>query len=116
MFSLRAAAKFTSWQLTNRTLPWENPKARQIANPERFPHGMKALADYLHNKDLKFGLYTARCRFTCQLFAASFSHEAIDAQQWAEWGVDYVSDLQAEAPPIHPTHDCISLSLLRRQT
>ena len=89
-YALRAG-KPTSWQLTNRTLPWGNPKARQIANPERFPHGMKALADYLHGKNLKFGLYTARCRFTCQLFAASFSHEAIDAQQWAEWGVDYVS-------------------------
>ena len=31
------------WQLTNRTLPWENPKARQIANPYHFPNGMKHL-------------------------------------------------------------------------
>ena len=45
---------------------------------------LKALADYIHNKDLKFGVYSARCRYTCQLFAASFGHEAIDAQQWAE--------------------------------
>ena len=100
------------WQLTNRTLPWENPKARQIANPYHFPNGMKHLvrppspllpttpctalptrdvrvrqADYIHSKGLRFGVYTARCRFTCQLFAASFGHEAIDAQQWAEWGV-----------------------------
>ena len=44
-------------------------------------------ADYIHSKGLRFGVYTARCRFTCQLFAASFGHEAIDAQQWAEWGV-----------------------------
>lgn len=35
------------WQLTNRTLPWENPNARQIANPVRFPNGMKAVADYV---------------------------------------------------------------------
>eukprot|EP01044_Picomonas_judraskeda_P018799 COSAG03_NODE_3815_length_1815_cov_3.239510_1_plen_122_part_00 len=78
------------WQLTNRTLPWSNPKARQIANPYHFPSGMKALADHLHGLDppMKLGVYTARCKYTCQLFAASFGHEAIDAQQWAEWGVD----------------------------
>jgi hypothetical protein len=35
------------WQLTNRTLPWEDPNARQIANPVRFPNGMKAVADYV---------------------------------------------------------------------
>jgi alpha-galactosidase len=51
---------------------------------------MKALADHLHNIGLKFGVYSARCRYTCQLFAASFGHEVIDAQQWAEWGVDYL--------------------------
>lgn len=78
------------WQLTNRTLPWSNPKARQIANPYHFPSGMKALADHLHNLNppMKLGVYTARCKYTCQLFAASFGHEEIDAQQWAEWGVD----------------------------
>ena len=80
------------WQLTNRTLPWEDPKAKQIANPYHFPSGMKALADHLHslNPPMKLGVYTARCRFTCQLFAASFGHEAVDAQQWSEWGVDYL--------------------------
>ena len=51
---------------------------------------MKSLADYIHGRGLKFGVYTARCRFTCQLFAASFGHEAVDAKQWAEWGIDYV--------------------------
>eukprot|EP01052_Picozoa_sp_SAG31_P050462 SAG31_NODE_11524_length_1021_cov_1.351410_1_plen_54_part_10 len=38
---------------------------------------MKSLADYIHSKGLKFGVYTARCKFTCQLFAASFGHEVI---------------------------------------
>jgi alpha-galactosidase len=33
---------------------------------------------------------SARCKYTCQLFAASFGHEVVDAQQWAEWGVDYL--------------------------
>ena len=91
------------WQLTNRTLPWEDPKARQIANPTRFPSGMKALADYIHQKQLKFGIYSARCRFTCQLFAASFSHEAVDAQQWAEWGVDYLKLDECYGSVVPPT-------------
>jgi alpha-galactosidase len=91
------------WQMTNRTLPWDNPKARQIANPQRFPHGMKALADYLHSHGLKFGLYSARCRYTCQLFAASFGHEAIDAQQWADWGVDYLKMDECYGAVLPPT-------------
>ena len=41
--------------MTERTLNWDNPKARQIANPARFPNGMKALADHIHSKGLKFG-------------------------------------------------------------
>lgn len=45
------------WQLTERSLPWDDPNARQVANPERFPNGMKALADYIHGKGLKFGVH-----------------------------------------------------------
>ena len=52
------------WQLTERTLPWENPNARQIANPKNFPQGMKSLADHLHSLGLKLGVYSARCRYT----------------------------------------------------
>ena len=125
------------WQLTERSLPWDDPNARQVANPERFPNGMKALADYIHGKGLKFGVhyiwdiwrcdfilfwergggnnklewplhiqtfifmltcaffsttpntlkvYTARCKYTCQLFAASFGHEVADAKQWVRKG------------------------------
>ena len=59
---------------------------------------MKHLASSLHAKltgnakwpNLKFGVYSARCRYTCQKFAASFGHELADATQWAEWGVDYL--------------------------
>jgi len=47
-------------------------------------------ASYVHNLSLKFGLYTARCVYTCQKFAGSFGHEKEDAAQWASWGVDYL--------------------------
>jgi hypothetical protein len=78
------------WQLANRTKPWSDPTGVQIPDPQRFPTGMKALAESLHRKGLKFGVYSARCRYTCQKFAASFGHEMADAKQWAEWGVDYL--------------------------
>ena len=61
-----------------------------VADPKRFPSGMKALADYVHRKGLKFGLYTDAGRMTCQKRPGSFAHEVQDAQTYAAWGVDYV--------------------------
>jgi alpha-galactosidase len=64
----------------------------QIANPEKFPDGFKAVADYIHSLGLKSGLYTAKGPLTCKKFAASCDHEVMDAMQWADWGIDYVKD------------------------
>lgn len=61
-----------------------------IADPERFPSGMKALADYVHSKGLKFGLYSDAGRRTCQGRPGSRGYEFQDARQYAEWGVDYL--------------------------
>jgi len=63
---------------------------RIIADPARFPEGMKALADHVHAKGLKFGLYTDAGRRTCQGRPGSYGHEELDAKTYAEWGVDYV--------------------------
>lgn len=60
------------------------------ADPERFPQGMKSLADYIHNKGLKFGIYSAQREFTCQRRPGSWQHEAIDVASYCEWGVDYL--------------------------
>jgi alpha-galactosidase len=57
-----------------------------------FPYGMKPLVDYVHSKGLLFGLYTARGSTTCLGRPGSDSHEALDAQTYADWGVDYVRD------------------------
>lgn len=63
---------------------------RIVPDAERFPEGMKALADYVHAKGLKFGIYTDAGRKTCQGRPGSYGHEAEDARTYAEWGVDYV--------------------------
>jgi len=61
-----------------------------VADPKRFPSGIKALADYVHSKGLKFGLYSDAGEFTCQRRPGSKGHELQDAKQYAEWGVDYL--------------------------
>jgi alpha-galactosidase len=72
------------WQVDRGT------DGRIVADPQRFPEGMKALADYVHAKGLKFGLYTDAGRRTCQGRPGSYGYEEIDAKTYAEWGVDYV--------------------------
>ncbi len=60
------------------------------ANPERFPSGIKALADYVHSKGLKFGIYSDAGDRTCENRPGSRGHEYQDAAQYAAWGVDYL--------------------------
>ena len=59
-------------------------------NPEHFPSGMKALADYLHSKGLKLGLYSDAGWKTCGGKPGSRGHEHQDALTYASWGVDYL--------------------------
>ena len=61
-----------------------------LADPQRFPWGMKALADYVHSKGLKFGLYSDAGTLTCQKRPGSRGYEFQDARQYATWGVDYL--------------------------
>ncbi|KAL4458745.1 hypothetical protein ABPG75_013610 [Micractinium tetrahymenae] len=61
-----------------------------VANKERFPSGIKALADYVHSKGLKFGIYGDAGTMTCALYPGSLGYEEVDAQTFAEWGVDYL--------------------------
>lgn len=59
-------------------------------DPERFPHGIKWLADYIHSRGLKFGIYQDVGTLTCAGYPGIQGHERIDAQTFADWGVDYV--------------------------
>jgi len=63
---------------------------RLQADPEKFPHGMKAIGDYIHSKGLKYGIYQDRGVMTCQQLPGSFEHEEIDMKTFAAWGVDYI--------------------------
>ncbi|HEX5409748.1 MAG TPA: glycoside hydrolase family 27 protein [Gemmatimonadaceae bacterium] len=63
-----------------------------VADPQRFPHGIKALADYVHSKGLEFGIYTDAGTNTCQGRPGTLGHEVQDARTFAAWGVDYVKE------------------------
>ena len=60
------------------------------ADPKRFPSGIKALADYVHLKGLKFGIYSDAGKKTCGGRPGSRGYEFQDARQYAAWEVDYL--------------------------
>ena len=72
------------------SLPTRNASGRLAPDPQKFPHGMRALADYVHAKGLKFGMYSCAGTLTCAGYPGSYDHEYIDAQTFAEWGVDFL--------------------------
>jgi alpha-galactosidase len=61
-----------------------------IADPQRFPSGIKSLADYIHSKGLKFGIYSCAGTNTCAGRPGGLFHEVQDAKSYAAWGVDYL--------------------------
>ncbi len=73
------------WSLKER-----DSEGKLVADPEKFPNGIKALADYVHEKGFKFGMYSCCGTRTCANYPGSFEHEFEDAKQFAEWGVDYL--------------------------
>ena len=56
----------------------------------KFPEGIKPVADYVHSKGLKFGMYSCAGTHTCGRRPGSFEHEFDDAETFAEWGADYL--------------------------
>lgn len=75
------------WALPNR-----DASGNLVADPVRFPHGIKAVADYVHGKGLKFGIYTSAGTKTCNPagFPGGLGHERQDANLFASFGVDYL--------------------------
>src|ERR1700759_3073447 len=82
---------------------WEADKRDAQGNIQansKFPD-MKALADYVHSKGLKIGIYSGPGTKTCGGFAASLDHEAQDAKMYADWGIDYLNhDLCSFIPDV----------------
>jgi len=64
--------------------------ANIVADPQRFPNGIKALADYVHSLGLKFGIYSDAGSKTCAGRPGGLGHEYQDAIMYASWGVDYL--------------------------
>ena len=74
------------WADTSR-----DSQGRLQGQPKQFPSGMKALADYVHDKGLKLGLYTCVGTETCKKGRpGSYGSFDLDAETFAEWGVDFV--------------------------
>lgn len=63
---------------------------RLLPEGSKFPNGMAAVADYVHSKGLKFGMYSCAGQRTCADYPGSFDHEFLDAETFASWGVDFL--------------------------
>src|SRR5690606_38582636 len=71
-------------------------------NKKTFPSGMKALADYVHSKGLKIGIYSDAGNTTCAGYPGSRGYEYQDARTYAEWGIDYLKYDWCDTDNINP--------------
>lgn len=74
-----------TWSLRER-----DQDGNLVPDPKKFPSGMKALADYVHAKGLKLGIYSCAGEKTCGGYPGSWGHEFQDARSFASWGIDYL--------------------------
>ncbi len=81
------------WQLVER-----DKEGNIQINKEKFPNGIKAVADYVHSKGFKLGIYSDAAEFTCGGVAGSYLYEERDAKAFAEWGVDLLKYDYCGAP------------------
>ncbi|HKD42046.1 MAG TPA: NEW3 domain-containing protein [Myxococcaceae bacterium] len=74
-------------------VPERDSDGNLVPNAAKFPNGIQAVADYVHARGLKFGIYATAGTHTCNRadgFPGSLGHEAQDAALFASWGVDYL--------------------------
>src|SRR5260370_6081929 len=83
--------KVAGYTYVNIDDAWQGKRDVQgvIHANEKFPD-MKALADYVHSKGLKLGIYSSPGALTCAKYEGSLGHEEQDAKTYAEWGVDFL--------------------------
>lgn len=87
--------KDAGYQYVNIDDCWQTSRDENgniIADVSRFPSGIKALADYVHSKELKLGIYSDAGTLTCAKRPGSIGHEYQDALQYARWGIDYLKE------------------------
>jgi len=88
---------------------WEGPRTEdgEITSNSKFPD-MKALADYVHSKGLKIGIYSSPGPRTCQQrYSGSYQHEGQDARTWAKWGFDYIKYDWCSYSDVEPNRDSL---------
>jgi alpha-galactosidase len=85
---------------------WEGTRDANgnIRGNSKFPD-MKSLADYVHSKGLKLGIYSSPGPLTCAGYAGSYGHEEQDAKTWASWGIDYVKYDWCSARQVYQAQD-----------
>src|SRR5579862_865887 len=88
---VKSGMKAAGYEYMNLDGCWQGKRdAKGFLQPnERFPD-MKALADYVHSKGLKFGLYSTPGPKDCEDYEGSYGHEDQDAHTFAAWGVDFL--------------------------
>jgi len=67
-----------------------NKSGYLVANPDKFPSGMRYIADQLHSMGMKFGMYSSAGIYTCGKYPGSLGYETQDAQYFADNHVDYL--------------------------
>ena len=84
-------AGYTYFVLDDGWMSMERDKeGNLVADPKKFPSGMKEFADYVHSKGLKFGIYNCAGTKTCAGYPGTRGYEYQDARLYASWGVDYL--------------------------
>lgn len=93
--------------------PARDADGNLMADPVRFPSGIKALADYIHSLGLKIGIYGDRGTMTCMNIpkSGSYGYEELDANTFASWGIDYLKYDNCNAA----AGSCISCDYRRMQ-
>jgi alpha-galactosidase len=85
--------KTAGYQFINMDDCWQVSRDENgviVPDPVRFPYGIAALADYVHSKGLKLGVYSDHGLETCQGRPGGYGYEYLDALTYASWGVDYL--------------------------
>ena len=101
-YMVSSGMKAAGYEYVNIDDTWEGQRDAQgfIHSNSKFPD-MKALADYVHSRGLKLGIYSSPGPKTCAGYPGSYGHEQQDAETYAKWGIDYLKyDLCSFIPAV----------------
>jgi alpha-galactosidase len=90
---VNSGLKAVGYQYINIDDCWETNRdssGNLVADHTKFPNGIKAVADYVHSKGLKLGIYNDAGTKTCAGYPGMYGHEQQDANTYASWGIDYI--------------------------